>query len=1047
MISDELKKRLGKVFSFTGKVTGLSTIALVTLATVDSVIAQAGVQGLTPALLAFMSGLFGDVVAGRLVDKLLSGDVQEVSIEDFTDLLNEKIAQDEAFRQDIHTLMTKQDAFIGSLWVALQYQENQIVERVLRGIAGYQDFNPSKIIQRFSEEFHSSLDNLNDEVRYLTDLIANLENRANVWEKYIHLSVQADREPSRPSRTSEKLKLARIFSLLEDNPQEDVISPRHREKIRLASIEDVLENHPRFILLGEPGAGKTTTIQHLALQMALKRLNQPDAHPLPMFLYLPEWDDGQSIVSFIKKEWRLVSDPLGLLNRGEMHVFLDGLNELGKNRGDKAKELRDWLEQERGPAHVIVTCRDNDYDDLDLGLPIVLVEGMDEVLIQEFVYSYLEEEAENLLNLILPSDDDAQNDRHIFHLASNPFFLTAFIVVYNTDKKLPRNTGALFQRLILILWKREYERKTAGWIPLQDAVPPFATLAYTMIDDDLPTELPLRYVRKFVRSDGLLKAAASANFIQLRDNRVRFHHQLIQESFAALELQNRNLREVLERPRFSKYTGARVATKWDEVVVALSGITPSADKMIETLTTNDPWLGAECIAGGAKVSPEIYQKFLRSLVKKLDESNTAVKNATIQAIARLKDPQTAPDLAKKLSDNSPRVRRNALTALTEILPRDLAATYVEKAQDDSEQSIQIYAREWLENQGLGELVKEDEDLFIQEFIRPDLKKEAKSNNLSQRNTPISEMSIDMIHSLLKSGDAKERLNIISKLRYLRNKVFISIFKSTIQDTNPQIRHQALLALAELKDDESILLFRSMLQDLNPEIRRQVLHTMVKFKDDESIPLFRFMLQNSKVRNLVFHTLVQFKDDSNILLIKPMLQDSSAKVRYSALKALIKFKNDISIPLIRPMLQDSMILIRQQAILSLTQFKDTESIPSFRFMLHDENSMIRQYAIIALTEFKDIGSVPSFKFMLKDINENVRRQAIIALIEFKDRESMSVFKAALNIRGLGHRVKEKIILFFGEMADKSVLEDLYPFLDDLYLHEITQNVIKKILSRE
>jgi predicted NACHT family NTPase len=114
------------------------------------------------------------------------------------------------------------------------------------------------------------------------------------------------------------------------------------------------------VLIGAPGAGKTTAIQRLVLDTARTRLADAQHSALPLLLYLPSWAADQVTPDDFVRAARQSADlpdidPLPLILNGEVHLFLDGLNEIGAKESERAAQLRDWIE--RGPRQIVVTCR------------------------------------------------------------------------------------------------------------------------------------------------------------------------------------------------------------------------------------------------------------------------------------------------------------------------------------------------------------------------------------------------------------------------------------------------------------------------------------------------------------------------------------------------------------------------------------------------------------------------------------------------------------------------------------------------------------------
>lgn len=283
----------------------------------------------------------------------------------------------------------------------------------------------------------------------------------------------------------------------------ETADPKHYETDIIPAVAEMR----RLVILGDPGAGKTTTLWKILSDYALKAKDDPRA-PLPVLVRLGAWREGSDWPTMIAAQL----GPLGayysaLLNDKRLVFLLDGLNELpAAGREAHLKELREWFTHcQRADLIVAVTCRELDYTGaLDLGLPgRVTITPLDPIRIRHFVNTYIEEPGlgDTLFWQLAGKDaqkqwewfskdvgeplevfwlantlpegktwgpgsydysfwirwiKERQHPRSMLTLAANPYMLFIMTQVFTETGELPRNRGLLFQTFIdYLLEKRE----------------------------------------------------------------------------------------------------------------------------------------------------------------------------------------------------------------------------------------------------------------------------------------------------------------------------------------------------------------------------------------------------------------------------------------------------------------------------------------------------------------------------------------------------------------------------------------------------------------
>ena len=132
----------------------------------------------------------------------------------------------------------------------------------------------------------------------------------------------------------------------------------------------------KLLILGQPGAGKTTTLLDLA-QTLLARAEKSVEAAIPVLFNLSSWvEDKQSIADWLKGELKLkygVSQKLGQqwLEQQRLLPLLDGLDELAPARQELCVErINQWLVSDAGRGALVVCSRIEEYENYEAELAL-----------------------------------------------------------------------------------------------------------------------------------------------------------------------------------------------------------------------------------------------------------------------------------------------------------------------------------------------------------------------------------------------------------------------------------------------------------------------------------------------------------------------------------------------------------------------------------------------------------------------------------------------------------------------------------------------------
>ncbi len=402
----------------------------------------------------------------------------------------------------------------------------------------------------------------------------------------------------------------------------------------------------RFVLLGEPGAGKSTALRKLALQAVRARLAAPAA-PFPLFIRLSEHRIG-SPAEFLAAEWRrtygddawqqvLEPDP----DRPHVWLFADGLNEMSPDGyHDRVATWRRFLHDELPDGNrALVACRVADYGDA-LGLPRLEIQPLDPERIQTFLRNYLPDRADDLWHDLL-ADRQRHGDEHsLYGLAANPFWLTMIVAVYGAEG-LPEGHADLIERFVKRWLEYEAERPGGHALSPEGAEAfkrAWARLAYLLLEWGQNVPQPLGDVRAWLPEqvevegrpmatspDDTLRLAESVNLVMVEGEpgarTVRFYHQLLLEHFAGREMARRFLagEDQSVHWRIPWENWQFVDSEWDplppppttgwEEATALAAARAAplaphhAEALARAVLAHHPPLAARCLLEAGLVSP------------------------------------------------------------------------------------------------------------------------------------------------------------------------------------------------------------------------------------------------------------------------------------------------------------------------------------------------------------------------------------------------------------------------------------------------------------
>jgi formylglycine-generating enzyme required for sulfatase activity len=433
----------------------------------------------------------------------------------------------------------------------------------------------------------------------------------------------------------------------------------HRE--RLSDITTVVERYKTFVILGAPGAGKTTVLRKLTLDGAQRRL-QTGQGRLPFFITLADYRGYPDPYTFLSAQWSHRMGDTDVLHRalsgGNLLLLCDSVNEMpradAREYRDKVRAWREFVKQWPG-NQFIFACRGRDYSE-PLGLQQVEIEPLDEERIHRFLDAYLSSEQATAMWQHLTTIPERLMD-----LASNPYLLTMLMAVCATGGDLPANRARLFDSFITTLLHREAGKGHPDWLPVPALFGALSVLAWALQEAGEGTRLPWGEAMKMVPAevegpDGPVATSAkvvlclglAATVLEreliAENEEVRFYHHLLQETLAAQEMVRRWRKgddldplwrvpwRVGEMPDTGPLSGDEPlppppATGWEETTLLAAGLCSEPGAFVEAVEKVNPILAARCLTeSGIQATGALCDQVRKDLKNSMEDERVHLRS-------------------------------------------------------------------------------------------------------------------------------------------------------------------------------------------------------------------------------------------------------------------------------------------------------------------------------------------------------------------------------------------------------------------------------------
>ena len=257
-------------------------------------------------------------------------------------------------------------------------------------------------------------------------------------QRRIELSDLVEKIKQRAKRNNPKFNISRLF-----------------EKEKISGIE-LLQNCSKLMILGRPGAGKTTFLKYIATFT-----NRSEILPghVPIFVSLKDFqdqDNATNLKNHIENDLSHYNINKGIFDRllkeARVIFLFDGLDEVRRENFNRVIRQIKEISQIFSNNRFIITCR--------LAASEYKFENFLEVEVCDFTEEQIAIFVSNWFNTKKSPQktkkfiNRLKDDQEISELATNPLLLTLLCIVFEESEEFPKNQAELYQEGLDVLLRK-----------------------------------------------------------------------------------------------------------------------------------------------------------------------------------------------------------------------------------------------------------------------------------------------------------------------------------------------------------------------------------------------------------------------------------------------------------------------------------------------------------------------------------------------------------------------------------------------------------------
>jgi predicted NACHT family NTPase len=351
---------------------------------------------------------------------------------------------------------------LGLDWQAIAYIEpDPAIEIGIEAIAPptsqQESLEIDTLVQQVRQHCHDKIQTLHGKMQLL-----DISQPIDLDRLYVDVNIL---EQITSQRWLEITDLVRGFNPTADNFDRFGLGKVRQE--RVPGLEAV-KRYDRLMVLGKPGAGKTTFLQHVAIECDRGRFQ---AERVPIFIRLKDFaksareQENYRLLDYISREFRCcgiteqqVTE--AILTQGRGLILLDGLDEVTDEDENRVVEELQQFSEDYYKNRLIITCRIAASKYRFPGFTDVEVADFNDEQIKSFAEKWFVAVARNNAQEGLCKATQfiqklhRSENQQIRELAITPILLHLTCLVFQAKTDFPSNRAKLYEQGLNILLKR-----------------------------------------------------------------------------------------------------------------------------------------------------------------------------------------------------------------------------------------------------------------------------------------------------------------------------------------------------------------------------------------------------------------------------------------------------------------------------------------------------------------------------------------------------------------------------------------------------------------